>query len=387
MATQDYQSSVQAYYQAIATLYARPVTAMVERGEGDIRPAPDLDERVQVVIDRSQELGESAARGQASADPDQRELAELQLLAAAAIDLHIASDFVRLAEEGVSEEVRERSVSLPGAMVELQAILNADPAGGVRSLLAQELAAQRAAAPSGLEAAKQALREAVEGALIDIRDDAAAIGQAAVVGLGTIPLQQLRDAAGVVLSGLMAQLGERVSRWLRWAASLVMRAIEKILKVLGNAAEEARKKAAEWIQGLKEGALFGTLLDKLYEGERTKTEVNQKVSDYERDRIQAGQTLSAAPFNTAGQRVAELAIKFHKQRQVIGWIITGLTWAQPWIATLQPWGPLAVTAAYVAAIGYIVYAGGDYVDWYRTDDLKGLNFVPGVRLVVNQALA
>jgi hypothetical protein len=130
MASQDYHSSVQAYYQAIATLYARPVTAMVERGEGDIRPAPDLDERVQVVIDRSQELGESAARGQASADPDQRELAELQLLAAAAIDLHIASDFVRLAEEGVSEEVRERSVSLPGVMVELRAILNADPAGG-----------------------------------------------------------------------------------------------------------------------------------------------------------------------------------------------------------------------------------------------------------------
>ena len=84
--------------------------------------------------------------------------------------------------------------------------------------------------------------------------------------------------------------------------------------------------------------------------------------------------------------MADLATKFSKHCQTISWLLHGLSWAQPWILTLQPWGPVALTASYFVTIGYAVYLGGDYADWLRTGTSERLNFVPGVRTVVRQEL-
>ncbi|RME49693.1 MAG: hypothetical protein D6791_00100 [Chloroflexi bacterium] len=380
MPTQDYQTVWTAYQDAVANLYARPVAAMAERGEGDIARVTDLADRAQAVVDSSAALGQAAAQGLAAADAGQRELAELQLLAAAAYDLAIANDLVRLAEDGVPDDVVERGPTLPAAMSELQAILSASPEAGIQGLMEAELAAERTAGPSDPQAAKEALREAVAGALTDIRDDAASAGQAALVGLLEIPAPPIRNAATVVVHELLTKLSEGVSVLLRKAANLVVQAIDKILTAMGKEAQdEARKKAAEWIEELKAGTLFSALLDKLYQPERIQEEVQKQLD-------QAPDSLGADAFNTASQQVAELATKFRKQKETITWLTRGLAWARAWLIGIDPWGPLALTTAYVAAIGYIVYAGGDYIDWFRTGASERLNFVPGVRTVVKQAL-
>jgi hypothetical protein len=58
----------------------------------------------------------------------------------------------------------------------------------------------------------------------------------------------------------------------------------------------------------------------------------------------------------------------------------------PLMAT-PPWGTLAVYAFYVVILGYAVYSGGDYLDWYRTGDTAWLDRVKGIRTVVRASLA
>jgi len=366
---------------------------MVERGEGDIIMAPDLAERAQVLIERSRDLGEVVAQNQESADPEQRELAELQLLAAAALDLHIASDIVRYAEAGVPAEVVERTAALPGAVVELQAILQADPRQGMRSLL--DTQTERARRPSQPLEARQALLEAVEGALVDIRDDAAAVGQAVVNNLMQLAAPAIKEAANVVLAEVMAKLSEGVSGLINKAVALIAQAVDKVLKALGREAQdEARQEVAQWLEAWQKDTLFGSLLDRLYESDRVYQEIEQQTGGALATDAgpvdTAGQhaaELAANRFNTASQHVAELAAKFRKQKQVITWLLHGLAWARPWIMALQPWGALGLTATYVATLGYTVYLGGDYVDWYRMEASERLNFVPGLRVVVRQDLS
>lgn len=375
MAAQEYQAKVQAYQEAIANLYAQSVKDLAERGGGDITAAPDLEDRADVVINRSQELGQALVLGQASADPEQRELAQLQLLAAAALDLHIASDLVRRAEEGVPEEVVERDAALPSAVVKLQDILNAEPEKGMAGLLKDQL--ERTKGPSHPQEAKQELRDAVEGALIDIRDDTVKVGQAAFTNLMQLPAPAVKEAANVVLAELMTKVGEGIAKLVNKAVSLIIQAIEKIWQALGkDVQDKARKQAAEWIEDLQKGTLFGTLLDKLYETERILKHTDEQLA-------KAPRSLEAARYNKASQQVADLATRFRKQTQTITWLLHGLSWARPWIMAVEPVGPLALTAGYVITIGYIVYLGGDYVDWFRTERL---NVVPGVRSVVRQEL-
>ncbi|HUW11729.1 MAG TPA: hypothetical protein VM537_18505, partial [Anaerolineae bacterium] len=64
----------------------------------------------------------------------------------------------------------------------------------------------------------------------------------------------------------------------------------------------------------------------------------------------------------------------------------GLTLSRVWALGIQPWGPLALTAAHLALIGYIVYLGGDYVDWFRSGSSGRLRLVHGVRTEVRQTL-
>jgi hypothetical protein len=376
VANQDYQTVWTAYQEAIARLYERPITAIAERGEGDIAQVTDLDARAQAVVERSVELGQVTAQGLELPDPNQRELSQLQLLAAATFDLAIANDLVRRAGEDVPDDVIERGPTLPRALVELQSILNTLPEAGILALLQVE----RAIGPSTAPAAKQALQDGASGALIDIRDDAARAGQAALSGLLELPIPPLKNAATVLIDELMVDLGAQVSVLLSKAAQLIVNAIDKLWNALGKQAQdEARQQAVQWIDDLRSGTLFGKLLDKLYELELIKQEIGQQINS-------APDTLKADDFNAASQQMSTLAEKFRKQKEVLIWLIRGLALTRIWILGMQPWGPIALTTAYVVAIGYIVYAGGDYVDWFRMGTTQYLDFVPGVRSIIRQAL-
>jgi len=374
---ENYQSAVQAYEEAIAGLYGTSTTAIQERGEGDIAALPDLDERADVVVERSQELGAAASGNMASSDGGQRQLAQLQLLAAAAIDLHLASDLARRADEGPELQVAERGAVVPGAVVQLQDILNASPESGIEALISESV---ERGGPTNPEEARQALLQTINISLEDISEDAALVGQATFANLMQLPVPAVKDAANIVLAEVLTRLGEGVSKLLSKAVALVTQAIEKILAAIGKDAEnEARQQAAQWIEDLQTGTLFEALVDRVYEIDRIQEGLAQKVQAAAKD-------LPAESFNQASEKISELAKAFEKQKKTIEWLLHGLAWARPWIMGLTPWGPVSLTAGYVLTIGYIVYSGGDYVDWYRTGDQQWLNRVPGVRTVVSQAL-
>lgn len=373
----QYLATVQAYQEAIAGLYGTTTNAIQERGEGDITASPDLEERAELVVERSQALGEEASASLDSPEAGQRQLAQLQLLAAAAIDLHVASDLVSRADEGQGLEVAERGASLPGAIVELQEVLNASPQGGIAALVAGQV---ERGGPANPEAARTALQEAVETALEDIKDDAARVGQATFANLMQLPAPAVKDAANIVLAELLTRLGEGVSKLLNKAVVLVTQAIDKILMAIGKDTEnEARQQAAKWIEDLQKGTLFEVLVDRIYEIKRIQDELDQKLES-------ASAELTAERFNQASEKISELVKAFEKQKKTIEWLLHGLAWARPWIMGLTPWGPVGLTAGYVLTIGYIVYSGGDYIDWYRTGNQQWLDRVPGVRSIVALAL-
>jgi hypothetical protein len=378
MEQHSYQQAWQDYQAAVSALYEAPGGA-AERGARGVATGADADGRVQAVIDRSAVLTEATARGLESADREQRELAELQLIAAAAYDLAVANDLAYLAEDGPTDRA-ERSAGLAIFSDDtLLTILTTPQEAGMRALMEAELAASRSPLPRSLPAAKEALREAIEGALQDISADAARTGQTALGGLVTMQLSTVKEAASVVLRELMARLSDGVSVLLRKAAQLVAQAIDKLLRVLGKEAQdEWRQKVAGWIEDLQSGGLFSTLLGKLYETERIERELVALVDA-------VPDTVDPALLHEAQRRVDELALRFGKQRKTVEWVLRALGVAQNWMLGVQPWGPLAYVSAHSAVIGYVVYTGGDYVDWYRGGGR--LDAVDGVRTAVLRELA
>ena len=375
--TENYLSTVQAYQEAIAGLYSTSPTAIRERGEGEIAALPDLEARAGLVVERSQALGEEASSNMTSADAGQRQLAQLQLLAAAAIDLHLASDLVRRADEGPELKVAERGASVPGAIAQLQEVLNASPEAGTAGLVSGQV---ERGGPVTPEAARAALQQTVKLSLEDISESAALVGQATFANLMQLPAPAVKDAANIVLAELLTRLSEGVSKLLSKAVALVSQAIEKIMAAIGKDTEtRVRQQTAKWIEDLQKGTLFEALVDRIYETKRIQEELDKKLSEASAD-------LPAESFNQAAEKISELAKAFEKQKTTLEWLLHGLSWARPWILGLTPWGPVGLTAGYVLTIGYIVYSGGDYVDWYRTGDQNWLNQVNGVRSVVSQAI-
>jgi len=378
MANQDMQTTMRAYEEAIATLYAQPAGELSERGAGEIADAPDVEERMDAVIGRSREVRAALAAGQESERTEERELAQVQLLAAAAMDLHVASDMVRRGEEGVPDDVVERSATAPAAMAELHQILRATPDGGMRALVAEEV--ERAAGPTNPIAARAALLEAVDGTLFDIRDEAAGVGETAIQSLDELPVPMIKDGLAKIAGDLLEKLGEGASLLVRKAASLVAEAIDKILQLLGKQAEDkARQQVAQWIEELKEGALLETLLQRLYEPDRIRQSVEESVE-------QSGD-LEADRYNEAAEAVNELVTRFRKQAGTATWVLKGLTWASPWILGLGPQGAPILGGAYALTLGYVIFLGGDYADWFRLGEGERLDLVPGVRTVVGEKLA
>ncbi|MDX1688410.1 MAG: hypothetical protein R3248_10535 [Candidatus Promineifilaceae bacterium] len=378
MANQDMQTTMRAYEEAIATLYAQPAGELSERGAGEIADVPEMEARMDAVIGQSRSVREALAAGQESERAEERELAQLQLLASAAMDLHVASDMVRRAEEGVPAGVVERSATAPTAMAELHQILRATPEVGMRSLVAGEV--ERATGPTHPAAAKASLLEAVEGTLFDIRDEAASVGETAIKNLDELPVPAIKDGLATIAGDVLEKLGEGASLLVRKAATLVAEAIDKILQLLGKKAEDkARQQIAQWVEDLKEGTLLETLLQRLYEPDRIRQSVEESVE-------QAGD-LGADRYNEAAEAVNELATKFRKQTGTTTWVLKGLTWASPWILGLGPQGAPILAGAYALTLGYVVFLGGDYADWFRLGEGGRLDLVPGVRTVVGEKLA
>lgn len=363
-----YDGAWQAYRAAVDTLYQHD-DSDAERAGRRILADADLEARADGMIDRSEELGTAAEAGLASGDTAVRELAEAQLIAAAAMDLMIADDLAQADEDGAAE----RSSGIP--LAELYEILDTPQQDGITALLDSDHTRERSHSTG--EPRSTALA-ATDTALEDILDDAGAAAAALTTSLLEIPALPLQQAGAAVSHELLQRLGEKVSLVLRKAVALVVKAIDKLAKALGQTARDtARQEAADWLQRLKQGEVLRSLLSMLYEPQRISAEVEQLV-DTAPDDEQALREVSA--------RLNGLGVRFAKHRKVLEWLARGLALVRNWLLGLQPWGPIALVSAHATAIGYVVYLGGDYVDWYRTGRSERLDFVPGIRTVVRESM-
>lgn len=130
------------YRAAIERLYDRPLSEMTD-GQGEIDPSTSseaLDEYAGAVVESSQRLGDVLSRGMDLDNPSSvRELAALQLVGVASIDLAVANDLAERQEEdegtfatGVPE------TQLPGVVSEVLPLVERPPEVGIEAVLGEE---------------------------------------------------------------------------------------------------------------------------------------------------------------------------------------------------------------------------------------------------------
>ena len=359
-----------AYVGAVENLYEAGRAAGGERGAPAL--GPDVERHADAVVDASEAATLELSTRLASDDAEARELAELQLLAAAALDLLTAAD---LATSAAGDGARVERAAAEAPRDELLQILATPSEAGMRGLFDEEIERGGSADPAK---AREELLTAVDDVLQDIVEDAGRGGMALVSGVLALPAPPLQEAANAGLREVLDVLGQKVSALLSRAVALVRRAVDKIMQALGkDARDAARKEAASWIDKIKDGDVLGAMLTKLYDPERIRAEVEAQVpSDADADSLV-----------TAREQITELAARFRKHRTVIQWLARGLALLKNWLLGMVPAGPIALVGLHAAGLGYIVYLGGDYADWHRTDRFQTLNVVPGVRDVVASHVA
>ncbi len=377
MVTESAEAAWRAYDTAISGLGGSNQLMPIDRGPEPTDIGPDAD-RGRLLVERSSELGLVLAERLSTTDLDERNLASLKLIAAATVDLHVATELMVSPDAdnaGRATRGTERTISIPR---DVREILDAPLGDGVSGLLP----ATRAAVPADPGAARKALEQAIQEFVADIPKNSAEILQRSVIGTATLGVPVLSAAAGDAVSQVLAHMPTSLSHAIKQAAGLVLEAIKKLRAAFGfgqDQEDQARVKVAGWFKELEDNRDTATaLLDTVFETKRVTDATMTAVRD-------APDYVEAAQFNQATEDLKKLIGADGKTKDMLTLALRGIGLAATPLLGLSPWGPLAVAAAYVAIGGYAVYSGADYLDTYWSPDW--LDHVDGLRKTVTSALA
>jgi len=374
----SFQETWRAYQQSLNNLYqAAPGAAAMDRGAGEISVA-QVEQNSQAVLSTSGEVRSTLTVSLQSEDLSQRELATLKLLAAVAYDLTTASDLLVFEEEGPQAFAAAETDRSARLMPEdLREILDAPLEAGVVGLLAVE----RGAMPADPQAARTELQKTIADFLVTIPSEAASLGEATLGGVVNLGLGPAQAAASLAAQEILARVPQGVSLVMQHAAELVVEALDKLRAAIGEEQEkQVRQQAAGWLKELQEKHdLVTSLLDRLYETQRIGEETIGLL-------LAAPGALPAAQFNQATQSLDELLGRYAKTRKVLNSLMRVLSFVKTPILAAVPWGPLALYATYTSIMGYAIYSGGDYLDWYRIEQAAWLDRVKGLRTTVKTSL-
>lgn len=377
--TQAYLNTWNEYQEAVNALYAPPSTTEVaERGAGVPAVTELLGERSETVLARSEELREILADSLETENLSQRELAGLKLVAAAAYDLSVASDLLDVESTGPTGEVERSARSAVLASDVVRRVLDAPLEAGMLGLLESE----RAVLPNEPMAARAQLEATIATFLADIPQQAATMSQMAVAGvinLGGIPAQ---GAVSLAVQEILAHVPSGISLLVRRAAAMVVEAINKLWTAIGPQHEsQARQQIVQWLdQFQQQRNMMVGVLNVLYETRRIGEETTGLV-----EAAPIGTT--AAQYNQATQTLEALLDGYDKTKGVLEWTLRILALIKTPLLGAAPWGPLAAYSTYLGVLGYAIYSGGDYLDWYRTGNIAWLKRVQGLRTTVQRALS
>ncbi len=326
----------------------------------------------------SVDLGRAAAGGLQAADPLTVAAAEVQLLAAAALDLRLAGGLAEPPPPAVRGYGAELTPALTGMaydLAELQAIIAAPEAYLAGSVAGRNLAGVTLRGTRDLPSAAAELEVAVHAALAGIRGDVVATGAHIVEGLLLLDAAVLREALTAVGGDLAGRLGLDLAGISAQVLRFVLAANDKLLALLGpEVLEEARKLLDAWIEQLRQGTLFPRLADRILRTRTVEAEVRRWAAAYQgpEDGLWA-----------ARDAVNRLAGRFAAKARLADKVVAGLAVAKVLPPLLTPAGRLAVAAAYLALLAYLIGSGYDHVD---SDRIKLLDRVEGVRGISKRLL-
>ncbi len=374
MATEQYRNAWAEYRESIEAIYQRDIRGLIETAEAtDV--VVEEDEVLDRALERSRNLGEVTAERMTSGDPGERELARVQLAAAASIDAGIAEDLARRSPDIEVDELAAAEDDETGSL----SFLMPDAAPILSAEAIEKLENGRAEGADSEDPA--AVEKAVEDAIAAIREDGAGCGQVAVSGLMAVGVP-LNDALAPLVKGIAGWAGERLGRLARKAMDFIAEAISKLLKALGTKMTKAIADQIDaWLKELRErdGSLIEEALDFVWETDEISSEARQGVTGQ-------GAALSANGGAEAIRQLNSLKRTFGRQAKFVRRVMKGAKFLAPG-ASVVPAGPIVFGAAFALGLVYVVVVGGDYVDWYRFGEDGFFDRVDGVRHVAVAATA
>ncbi len=378
MSTADeYERAAHAYVEALRALVTSEVMPAGQRGADEAAPAEALADQADTLTTLSSELTQAAEKELHAEDAQARARASTRLLAKALTDLEVSAYLLQAAED-------EESGIEPSAMrgAERGEVRLADLEDCLQLLVGEAEAQFRSAGrgevtPTDVPTARVELSNAVVDALALISERATRTGQttlARLLGLGVSELAQAASVVGLDIADALGY-GEKVSRLYNSFRDFAVQSYDSLLALLGKQlAQTGAQKVLDWLDKLKQGELFGDLLERLYETGPTAQELQEVVTESEAE---------LDGFITSIDRVDGLTDRYQQQTELVEKILRAVAFIGTLPLAVLPHPKILLAAAYILLAAYTILCGADYVD---APQLRLLNRVPGVRQVVEGQL-
>ncbi len=351
-----------------------------QRGGGVAVMSPSaVAAQARQMLPMSAQLIQAGAEKLTAAHPQERIEVQLQLLAKALTDLAISQQLLDCADDeklGIMPQLAgaSRSASMFDVSTYLRVLVNGMPAHPRQSALrpdrSPELINEIA---TTAQAARFALGESIAAALDTVLSQTAAQGQAAFRGLLSIGVYQLGKATAIVGTDIAKVLGygAGISELYKLVNEYVGKAYETIVTLLGRELSSlAVERAMDFFEALKDGALLGDLLERLFETQQTRADLRKLIDESDSD---------AQSYNRTTEELNKLIEQFRSIMDFVEKVLTGLKFVGMIPAAAMPQAQLVMSATHAALFAFIVLTGADFADAPR---VKMLNRVPGVRELV-----
>jgi hypothetical protein len=377
--TISFGDAAEVYADGVRVLFAPTGVQTGERGGQGPVSYNDLADQAEALSPLANQFTSAAEAQLTDEDPMASIQAATSLMAKAMTDLQISAYLLQAAIDEEDEiefsdlnAKRERSQFNVGPSDDLLALVLGESKsvapGAERSTME----------PSNIPVAHISLSDSVEDAIDLISSRAGRVGQSALGGLVGLGGAELIQAAGIVGMDIAEALGgaEKVTRIYKLFRDYVTSAVESLIALIGRPVlETAVDQGMEWVSDLKEGKLFGQILQNLYGTDNTVEELQQQIAS---SRVELEQLIAAI------DDVDRLSSAFNQQIKLAEKLLKGLRFLGGIAASALPSGVLIMAGSYLVLGVYIVAVGGDYVD---APQLEFLKRVPGVRRVVETRLS
>ncbi len=376
--SESYLLIAERYSAGVRALFSADVApAQVERGGMVSFATTGLVEQGSQLAPISEQFTQTTANLLSDPDPQVRADASAQMLAKALVDLQVsayllqAADYEQPSASGERSFGVERSAAV-STVEEALAVILAEP--GRAALLAE----RGFSAPTHIPAARKQVSQMTGDILSQIETRAGKTAQSTLGGLFTLGISQVTQAAGIVGMDIAQAIGigDKVSQAMTLVREFFINAYNTIAALLGPAlTSAATTQVVAWVHGAVQGQQFITAVSKIYDTQKTQTELRTLVD---------GSDAGLDKYIGALQGLEQLDKQYLKQMGIVDKITKVLRFAPSIPLAAMPQGRLLLAACYILLTGYVVFAGADYVDAPR---FRKLDRIPGPRKIINKNLS